>query len=122
MVLSAIATGVILIARRGSKVASLVFGILLIIVSLVALFGTVFIHLFLHATVKSVEKVMAVKNIKTTLGVPATVGEWRITVSSVREASYINCKDDYFGAEIVRNIIVVTLKIRGHRGLNEDYN
>ncbi len=49
----------------------------------------VFIHLSLHATVKSVEKAMAVKNITMTLGALVTVGEWRITITSVREASYI---------------------------------
>jgi len=39
VVLGAIAVDVILIARRGGRVASLVFGILLIIVGLVALSG-----------------------------------------------------------------------------------
>jgi len=111
MVLGAVAVGVILIARRKGSVVPLVLGILLIVVGSVAFSGMLYIHMTLYTAVKGVEEATKVKTLSATLGAPVTIYDWRITVTNVREAKYVEYEGRYYGAESGKKIIIITLRI-----------
>lgn len=106
-----IVVGAYLIAKRENSRLPLVLGIVLLIIAIPSLLGTAAVHLGLLALNKTLKEITKTKTLEGQLGTPIRVDDWRITVTRVRECTYIKDDGAYYRAKTGYKLIIVTLKI-----------
>jgi hypothetical protein len=104
----ALTIGVWLAVKRAGKTLPLVLGIVLVMIAVISIAGTAFIHMAAYSVSKAVET----KYVSGVVGRAVTVGNWEVTVLGVKEAKYLKSGDSYYAAEEGQKAIVVTLRIR----------
>ena len=104
----ALTIGVWLAVKRAGRTLPLVLGIVLVVIAVISIAGTAFIHMAAYSVSKAVET----KYVSGVVGRAVTVGNWEVTVLGVKEAKYLKSGDSYYAAEEGQKAIVVTLRIR----------
>ena len=103
--------GVYMIAKRGGKTLPLVLGILLLIIGVGVFTGTLIIHMTAYTLSKTLEEVAKTKSVSASLGEAIALGDWRITVTSIREGIYVKSDSNYYAAKNDTKIVIVKLRI-----------
>jgi hypothetical protein len=115
----ALAIGVWLAVKRAGGTLPLVLGVVLVVIAVISIAGTAFIHMAVYSVSKAVESVskaveeaVETKHVSGVIGQAVTVGNWEITVLGVKEAKYLKRDDSYYAAEEGQKAVVVTLRIK----------
>jgi hypothetical protein len=104
----ALAIGVWLAVKRAGRTLPLVLGVVLVVIAVISIAGTAFIHMAAYSVSKAVET----KHVFGVIGQAVTVGDWEITVLGVKEAKYLKRDDSYYAAKEGQKAVVVTLRIK----------
>jgi hypothetical protein len=104
----ALAIGVWLAVKRAGRTLPLVLGVVLVVIAVISIAGTAFIHMAAYSVSKAVET----KYVSGVVGRAVTVGDWEITVLGVKEAKYLKSGDSYYAAKEGQKAVVVTLRIK----------
>jgi hypothetical protein len=104
----ALAIGVWLVVKRAGRTLPLVLGIVLVVIAVISIAGTAFIHMAAYSVSKAVET----KYVFGVIGQTVTVGNWEITVLGMKEAKYLKSDDSYYATEEGQKAVVVTLRIK----------
>lgn len=107
----AIILGALLIAKRAGKNLALVLGIVLVVIGLGVFGGILTMHIAVTGVKEAVEEATKPKYLEATLGSPIAAGDWRITVTKVKEVSYVMKDDSYYSAKEGEKIVIVTLRV-----------
>jgi hypothetical protein len=107
----ALAIGVWLVVKRAGKTLPLVLGIVLAVIAVISITGTAFVHMTVYSVSKAVEETTKTKYASGVIGQAVTVGNWEITVLSVKEAKYLKSGDIYYAAEEGQKAVIATLRI-----------
>jgi hypothetical protein len=108
----ALAIGVWLAVKRAGRTLPLVLGVVLVVIAVISIAGTAFIHMAAYSVSKAVEKAVETKHVFGVIGQAVTVGDWEITVLGVKEAKYLKRDDSYYAAKEGQKAVVVTLRIK----------
>jgi hypothetical protein len=104
----ALAIGVWLAVKRAGRTLPLVLGVVLVVIAVISIAGTAFIHMAAYSVSKAVET----KHVFGVIGQTLTVGNWEITVLGVKEVKYLKHDDNYYVAKEGQKAVVVTLRIK----------
>jgi len=107
----AIAIGIWLAAKRAGRTLPLVLGLVLVVIALISLASTAFMHVALYTTKEALEEATKTEYVSAVVGQPVTVEGWKVTVLGVKEAKYLKSGDAYYSAKEGEKIVAVTLRI-----------
>lgn len=109
--LVALGMGVYLIARREGRILPLVLGIILCVLSFLALAGTAAVHIGAYVLSETAKEVTKTKSVTAVLGQPVAVDRWQIVVEGVEEAAVVKSSEGYYRAKPGYKIVVVRLRV-----------
>jgi len=108
----AMLVGVYMIAKHERKTLPLVLGVIVILVSIPALLMTMAVHVGVYAAKEAVEAATEEKTVEGKGGEPLKLGDWEVTVTTLREEVYVKKRDTYYRAQEGYKVVLIGLIIR----------
>jgi hypothetical protein len=102
----ALALGALLVVKRAGRVLPLLLGMLLTFLAAATIGMTTIAVYVMGATKTKPEQVTG------SLGQPISIGDWEVTVLSVREAEYLKIEEWYYSAKEGQKAVIVSLRVK----------